>query len=151
MFFFSFLLLLLLSHDNDHARYFHVSQSRVSASQERVQDLLDVQTFAAGVSHALEQEEDYERGCGYMKRFLAMDQELLKHAAEGKSSNYWCLISCELSPIFFFFFFENERLDSCQIRKKLHLDRRSSCGESERSRKVSTFDQDAELFCSLNL
>ncbi|CAG0882929.1 unnamed protein product [Cyprideis torosa] len=59
-------------------------KSRVSAAQQRVQDLLDVQSCAEGVSVAMKN-EDFEKAAAYIQRFLTMDEELLKQAAQGST------------------------------------------------------------------
>ena len=53
----------------------------MSSCQQRVLDLLDLQSCTEGVAEAL-QNEDYEQAAGHVHRFLSLDETTLKSAEE---------------------------------------------------------------------
>ncbi|XP_073824821.1 conserved oligomeric Golgi complex subunit 4 isoform X2 [Musca autumnalis] len=62
-------------------RRLDLARSRVSESQQRVHDLIDLQLCGQGVTTAIV-EEDYEVAAAHISRFLAMDLQLIKRTAD---------------------------------------------------------------------
>lgn len=61
-------------------------QKRVSECQQRVHDLIDLQVCSHGVMAAIKM-EDYEKGALHIRRFLSMDEKLLKRTADDVSGS----------------------------------------------------------------
>lgn len=82
-----------ISHTSDLAdsvsakvRRLDEARSRASECQKRVHDLIDLQLCSQGVNTAIK-EDDFEKGAGYVSRFLSMDKNLLQRTADDVQGN----------------------------------------------------------------
>lgn len=72
---------LLANSVSAKVRRLDLARNRVSQSQQRVHDLIDLQLCSQGVTKAVD-DEDYEVAAAHISRFLAMDLQLLKRTAD---------------------------------------------------------------------
>lgn len=82
-----------ISHTSDLAdsvsakvRRLDEARMRASECQKRVHDLIDLQLCSQGVNAAIK-EDDYEKGAGYVSRFLSMDKNMLQRTADDVQGN----------------------------------------------------------------